>query len=122
MLLEAGSNIQEDTLKGIWKKAVSLVNDSTLTAPVPGSSSSYHRMVASKTGECPHLFKCDGKCTMYAAYKVCSHRVAAAEVNQKLTQFVQWLVKQNMTPNLTNLSMVEIPKGAGKKGGEPKNT
>ena len=132
VLLEAGSNIQEDTLKGIWKKAVSLVNDSTLTAPVPGSSSSYHHMVASKTGEWPHLvttptkftgqFKCDGKCVMYAAYKVCSHTVAAAEVNRKLPQFVQWLVKQNMTPNLTNLSMVEIPKGAGKKGGEPKNT
>jgi len=108
------------------------MNDSTLTAPVPGSSSSYHRMVAPITGECPHLvttpakftgqFKCDGKCAMYAAYKVCSHTVAAAEVNQKLTQFVQWLVKQNMTPNLTNLSMVGIPKGAGKKGGEPKNT
>jgi len=132
VLLEAGSNIHEDTLKGIWKKAVSLVNDSTLTAPVPGSSSSYHRMVASKTGECPHLvttpakftgqFKCDGKCAMYAAYKVCSHTVAAAEVNQKLAQFVQWLVKQNMTPNLTKLSMVGIPKGAGTKGGEPKNT
>jgi len=88
-------------------------------------------MVASKTGEYPHLvttptkftaqFKCDGKCAMYAAYKVCSHTVAAAEVNQKLPQFVQWLVKQNMTPNLTNLSTVGIPKGAG-KGGEPRNT
>ena len=38
VLLEAGSNIHEEALKGIWKTAVSLVNDSTLTAPVPAAA------------------------------------------------------------------------------------
>ena len=131
-LIESGSNIHKDTLEGIWTKSESLVNDTTLIVPVPGSSSSYHRMVASSTGECPHLvttpakftgqFKCDAKCPMYATYKICSHTVAAAEVNGKLAQFVQWLIKQKCSPNLTNLSMVGIPKGAGQKGGVPKNT
>lgn len=74
VLLQSGSNIHENTLKGIWKKARSLVSDSTLMSPVPGSSSVYNRMVASKTGDCPHMvttpakftgqFKCDGKCPM----------------------------------------------------------
>ncbi len=130
--LESGSNIHEDTLKGIWGKAEALVNDTTLIAPVPGSSSSYHRMVASKTDQCPHLittpvgkfngqFKCDAKCVMFATYKICSHTVATAEVNGKLTQFMLWLIKQKCSPNLTNLSMVGIPKGAGQKGGVPKH-
>ncbi len=132
VLLEGGSNIHEDTLRGIWTKARSLVSDQTLMAPVPGCKSTYHRMVASKTGDCPHMvttpakftgqFKCDGKCAMYATYKVCSHTVAAAEVGGKLSEFLQWLIKQQVSPNLTTLSMVGIPKGAGQKGGVPKNT
>lgn len=65
-------------------------------------------------------FKCDGKCAMYATYKVCSHTVAAVEVNGKLAEVLQWLVRQNVSPNLTNLSMVGIPRGAGQKGGIPK--
>lgn len=46
-LIESGSQIHEHTLKGMWKKAGSLVNDSTLVVAVAGSfSTSYHRMVA----------------------------------------------------------------------------
>ena len=126
-------SIHEDTLRAIWSKAKSLVNDSTLIVPVPGSSStSYHRMVASTTGSTPHLvttptkftgqFKCDAQCPMYATYKMCSHTIAVAEVTGKLAEFVKWIVKQKCTPNITNLSMIGMPKGAGQKGGMPKYT
>ena len=130
--LGAGMGIHEDTLKGIWGKAESLVSDDSLVVAVPGSSKSYHRMVASSSSECPHLvttpakftgqFKCDSKCTMYATYKICSHTVAAAEVSGKLIEFLEWHIKQKSSPNLTNLSLAGIPKGAGEKGGVPKNT
>lgn len=94
--------MHEDTLKGIWRKAESLVRDTSLVTLVPGSRSSHHHMVATTSGECPHLvtptkftgqFKCDTKCVMYATYKVCSHTVAAAEVNGSLTRFMHWLIK-----------------------------
>ena len=126
-------NIHEDTLQGIWNKARSLVNDTTLVVPVPGSSStSYHRMVASTTGNTPHLvstptkftgqFKCDTQCPMYATYKLCSHTIAVAKISGKLDEFVNWIIKQKSVPNLTNLSMIGMPKGAGQKGGVPKHT
>lgn len=43
ILSNSGSNIYEDTLRGIWEKAEVLISDKTLVAPVPGSASSFHR-------------------------------------------------------------------------------
>ena len=61
-------------------------------------------------------FKCDSKCPTFATYKMCSHTIATAEVSGKLLTFIQWLNRQNISPNLTKLSMLGIPKGAaGKK-------
>ena len=132
VVLEAVFSMHEDTLKGIWEKAESLVHGDSLVVPVPGGSTSYHRMVASSTGECPHFvttpakftgqFKCDTKCPMYATYKIYSHTVASAEVTEKQMEFLKWLIKQKSAPNLTNLSMAGIPKSAGQKGGVPKYT
>lgn len=115
-----------------------LVNDASLIVPVPGSSTTsssstvYHRMVASSTGESPHFvttpvkftgqFKCYTKCPMYATYKLCSHTIAVAETNGKLAEFLNWIIKQKCTVNLTNVSMTGMPKGAGQKGGVPKYT
>jgi len=85
------------------------------------------RMVASKTGECPHLvttsakftgqFKCYGKCAMYAAYNVYG---CSCKVNQMLTQFVHWLVKQNTTPNLPTFLWSEYLKVQGRRVVSPK--
>ena len=90
-------------------------------------------MVASSTGNTPHLvttltnftgqFTCDAQCPMYSTYKkLCSHTVAVAEINGKLAEFVNWISKKKCVPNLTNLSMIGISKGAGKKGGILKYT
>ena len=56
VLLESGCKIHEDTLKGIWQKASSLVANTSLVVAVPGNSSlTYNRMVASNSSNCPHL-------------------------------------------------------------------
>ena len=123
-----GVIMHQDTLKAIWKKPESLVGNPILIVSVPGGANSNSRMVASSTGDYPHIvttptkftgqFKCDSKCPMYATYKVCAHTIATAEVSGKLLSFVQWLNKQKRSPNLTGLSMIGISNAAaGKKGG-----
>ena len=127
-----GCKIHKDTLKAIWQKASSLVADTTLIAAVPGGANlSYDRMVASTSSNCPHLvstpakftgqFKCDSKCPMFSTYKLCAHTIASAEVNGKLKEFSQWLIRQKCAPNYSKLALHGIPKGAGEKGGVPKN-
>lgn len=59
---------------------------------------------------------------MYAAYKVCSHTVEAAEASGILIRFTEWLATNKCSPNLSNLSMTGIPRGPGQKGGVPKVT
>ena len=66
-------------------------------------------MVASTSSNCPHLvstptkftgqFNCDSKCPMFSAYKLCAHTIASAEVNGKLKEFTQWLIRQKCAPN-----------------------
>ena len=94
-----GVIMHQDTLKAIWKKPESLVGNPILIVSVPGGANSNSRMVASSTGDYPHIvttpakftgqFKCDSKCPMYATYKVCAHTIATAEVSGKLLSFVQ---------------------------------
>jgi len=128
VLQVSGCKIHIDTLKGIWKKAVSLVADKSLIVTVPGgATSSYSRMVASSSGDCPHMvttpakfsgqFKCDSKCPMFSTYKLCAHTIAVAEVNGRLHEFTQWLIKQKCTPNYSKLALHGLPRGAGEKGG-----
>jgi len=52
---------------------------------------------------------------MFNTYKLCAHTIATAEVTGKLTEFTQWLAKQNCTLNYNKL--VGLPKGAGQTGG-----
>ena len=133
VLIEAsGINIHEDTLRSIWSKAEMLVKGASLVVPVPGSKSRYDRMVASSANDCPHhvttpikftgQFRCDSKCAMYGTYKICAHTVAAAEHCKQLELFLHWLIKQNVTPNLSHMALSGIPKGAGKKGGKPSSS
>ena len=128
VLQKAGCKVHTDTLKGIWQKAISLVTDTTMITAVPGgTASSYNRMVASTSGDCPHLvttptkfngqFKCDSKCPMFSTYKMCAHTIATAEVTGKLKEFTQWLIKQKCAPNYSKLALHGLPKGAGEKGG-----
>ena len=51
---------------------------------------------------------------------ICAHTLVAAELNGELHLFLQWYKKNNPQPYITQLAMVGLPKGRGRKGGIPK--
>ena len=122
-----GNNIQihEDTLKAMWSKAEYLVNNPKMISNVPGHESPYSRMVTASSKEIPHFvsvpkeftgqFICDSHCPMFASYKICSHTLAAAEVNGQLADFLLWFNKTLRRANLTKLSDIGMPTTSGKK-------
>ena len=119
--------IHEKTLEGIWDKATALLNGVDLISKVPGCTSKYARMVASKSGTVPHFvttqkqftgqFMCDSQCEMFTAYKICAHTIATAEVNGKLSDFLTWFLKTLRRGNLTKLAGIDMPSKSGKKKG-----
>lgn len=75
-------------------------------------------MVESKSESRPHLvtagkgnkFSCDGDCTNYKAFGICSHVVTVANITGLLPAFLDTFQKQK-TPNLTSLAMAGMPRG-----------
>ena len=120
--------VPETVAEGIWRKATSLVFDVDAIVRAPGCGPK-DKMVKSKSGVVPHLvtskkeyeYACDEKCPQFKSSGICSHTVAAAEVNGELEDFVKLYrarrVKQ--PPNLTKLAKHGMPSGAGRKGGRP---
>ena len=80
----------------ICGKRQQLVKKDGMVVPIPGEKDSIDCMVASCTGQVPHVvraikrrvFKCNGQCQMYSTCKLCSHVIAVAEVHGKLEQLV----------------------------------
>ena len=81
-------------------------------------------MVKSKSGSTPYLIfvnrvkcECDDKCPHFKSIKLCSHTVAASEVNGELREFISWFKtkKSSDSPNLVQLGMHGMPAGAGRK-------
>ena len=126
---DAAQNIKVPftTIEAIWKKAETLVTSKNSVVPAPGFGED-EKMVKSHSGSAPHLvtidqntwqYKCDDKCLQYKSVSVCSHTVAAAEINGHLTKFIDFLRRHNCSPNLTQLAQHGMPAGAGRKGGKP---
>ena len=116
----------EPVLQGIWKKAAELVTNPCKMSLAPGCSP-LARMVESTSGNKPHLvspgkggkFTCDGECPNYKSFAICSHVIAVAEVNCMLKEFISQFQKSKKVPNLSALAKTGLPKGRGRKGGEP---
>ena len=51
------------------------------------------------------------------SFSICSHVVAAAEVNGRLNHFIEWYRKAMKMPSLAKLVTSDMPKGRGRKGG-----
>ena len=62
-------------------------------------------------------YKCNNKCLRYKSANICSHTVAAAEVNGALAKFLHFL-GHKCVPNLMQLASHGMPAGAGFKGGK----
>ena len=93
------------------------------------------RMVASSSQAKPHFvihtddghFECDESCPAFLQRCTCSHTIAAAESNGFLLSFLENYYKyaktpkgsRSVTPNYTQLSMVNLPRcTVGRNGGK----
>lgn len=81
------------------------------------SKSSSRPRIVSHTSK--GLFSCENTCPNWAGIRICSHSVAAACFCSELDEFLAKYRKKKGQPNLTRLSKVGLPKGAGKKGERP---
>ena len=121
-------------LRQNWAKASELIFSTSQILPAPGSSS-FSRMVASKSQKKPHYvlrssdgqFECDENCEAFKQRYTCAHSVAAAEDNKMLIEFIEKYALFSRTskgsrivaPNFTRLSMSSLPhRTAGQKGGK----
>ena len=83
------------------------------------SSSSLQPHVVTTKPNSTCIYVCDSNCPMFKGFSLCSHVVAAAEVNGDLSDFLDAIRKQ-CTPNLTAIVSVGFSSVSGRKGGIPK--
>ena len=120
-----GLNIPITCLEGVWKKATKLLRTDSAMSSAPGQESEA-RMVLSFSGKNPPIWLFQQSKQGLAVIQtvlvgsqsgyICSHIVAEAEVNGKLSQLVAYLKEKKKTPNVTNLVTSGMPRGRGRKG------
>ena len=101
-----------------------------MIVPIPGEKDCMDRMVASRSGQVPHIvravkkgvFKCDGQCQMHNTHKICAHVIAVAEVHSKLTELLSYHSKGCFDPNLSSMVLIGMPSTSGKKPGQKPGT
>ena len=124
-----GMTVPLTCMEGIRRKASELLRDPSAMVAAPGQSLEA-RMVLSYSGSTPHLvtpvkgggYSCDSSCPNWKSMAFCSHTVAVAERNGQLPEFLQFLQKKKKTPNVTSLITANMPRGCGRKGGQPPRT
>lgn len=100
----ASTKLPYTTVEGIWKKAGMLVTEVISVVPAPGFGlhAGQKLRAKSKSGSTPHLVtatmskrgvqnKCNDNCPQYKSAHICSHNIAAVEINGDLANFLQYL-------------------------------
>lgn len=74
-------------------------------------------IVTSKSSKRGGLYyECSSNCISFAAYGLCSHVLAVAELDKKLEDFVMWYKKLKQSPaNVTALAEMDLPSSRGTK-------
>ena len=112
----------------IFKKAgVLFGRKEEATAAAPGANAVPEHYVESE-GASPHAvktktssrlgsyYKCDGNCIHYAAYNLCTHTIAVAELEDNTQTFISWYKLTKQKPaSLSTLSQMDLPAGHGTK-------
>lgn len=93
----------------------------------PGANAVPEHYVESEQGS-PHAVKtktsrrlgsyyeCDGNCIHYAAYSLCAHTIAVAELEDNTQTFISWYKLNKQKPaSLSTLSQMDLPAGRGTK-------
>ena len=115
------------TLEAMWDKANEYITSKIDVVAAPGSDHKA-KMVTSRSGSLPHFVQvvspgyyiCDKNCLQWTSSQICSHTLAAAEINGELLLFLRWYTNSDVQPNITQLAMASLPKGRGRKGDIPK--
>jgi len=121
------STLPHATLDAMWNKAEEYLLSSSDIQTAPGNDRK-SKMVTSRSGGTPHFVRvvspghyvCDKSCLQWSSSQICSHTLAAAEVNGELISFIQWYTVTGQEPNITRLAQAGLPAGRGRKGGVPK--
>jgi len=97
-------NIPLTCLEGMWLKAAELLHKEHAIVPAPGQSPEA-KMVLSYSDKSPHMvtptkgggFSCDSKCGTWKSLGICSHSIAVAEINGKLSEFIAFVQEKKKT-------------------------
>jgi hypothetical protein len=104
----------QETVRGMWDKAVQLVSSPGKMSPAPGCAPTSRMVASHRFKDWPHLvtkgkakdeYKCEKSCPHWNGIKICSHTIAAAESNGNLSKFLVWY-KQKRSTKAANLSAV----------------
>ena len=99
--------VSSSTLSCMWSKAADLIRAKDHVLNVPWLPDPKARLVKSSSSAQPHvvttkeggIYVCDSNCPMFKGFSLCSHVVAAAEVNGDLSHFLD-AINKHCTPNL----------------------
>ena len=122
-------SLPKQCIEGIWQKASRLVIMENAVVFPPGPPTK-DRLVLSESSPIPHYvsvtsspcsYKCDKNCLNFSGMQICSHVVAAAEVNGELAMYISAFkkAKGKQPANMTRLAKRGLPAGAGRKGEKP---
>ena len=115
-------------LQGKFEKATTMVKDKSAGWRIPDQENdvTVRFMVHSKTTRNPRQVQlnvksgkaqCDKDCVNWASYSMCSHTLAAAETADSLKEFLHWFKGRKLSPKLSAISNLNMPKNSGQKGG-----
>lgn len=86
-------NVPLTCLQGIWRKAAELIHNENAIVPAPGQDEEARMVQSYCSKKTPHLvtptkgggYACDVNCPNWKSISICSHSVAVAEINGKLS-------------------------------------
>lgn len=125
--LSAMCVLPKQCIEGIWNKASRLVASPNAVVHPPGPTMK-DRLVLSESSSVPHYVSvksspsCSYRCDQnFSAMQICSHVVAAAEVNGELALYNNLFekAKGKQPANMTRVAKRGLPAGAGEKGRNP---
>ena len=120
----------QETVKGMWDKAVELVSSPGKISSAPGCDPTSKMVASHRFKDRPHLVtkgkangenRCEKNCPHWNGIKICSHTIATAESNGDLSKFLVWYKEKRSTKaaNLSAVVRTDMPQYPGRKGGVP---
>ena len=120
----------QETVKGMWDKAVELVSSPGKISSAPGCDPTLKMVASHRFKDRPHLImkgkangehRCKKSCPHWNGIKICSHTIATVESNGDLSKFLVWYKEKRSTKaaNLSAVVRTDMPQYPGRKGGVP---